>query len=762
MNKSLLFSLLILAMLVCNVNVAQAASRTVCGGLIGCDYTTIQAAINASSDGDLILVLDNTHTEAGIFVNKDVVIRGNGMSTTTVQAAPTASQATNRVFEISDDTTLSIHDLTIASGRTADGTAFVIDGGNGGGILNRGHLTLHNVRVSNNETGNGFDCAVDSCTAGNGGDGAGIYNAVGAHLIVIRSEIMGNESADGAPCSGSQCNVGAGGDGAGIYNAGQLQLIKSTINANENGQEGDCFSGNCNTGNVDYGGAIYNSGFAHIRNSTLHGNLASNGGGIATVGSAETTLSNVTITENNTRVLFQQGGGIYNENRTFIFNGVVADNTGDQCGGTANVAASGENLASDATCSNFTVSGAPVNLRGFGNYGDVLAFNPPDWDSPAYNRGGDCEVTDQRGLRRLRDGGGCDLGAVEKIVHSFCRTVNTPLPDNSPFTENDLVTVNQTGSLIDVQPHVTITHPYVADLFVQLRHSGSFDLVDRPGIPGNACTGDDVAASFFDGASSSAETSCNVTSPALQGGLIPNQPLAPLVGEPLNGEWIMEVGDFAVGDEGTWVGWCLDAEYEPEIAADTLTQFTVSASQLRIGPDDSFYYRVDVTTGSSGWAAADGTLFTFDANVADIDGGAVISGTPTVPNGSNINCTRPGGVGTFFRCDGDAGAMLAANSTFTFFFPYTNPSDVSGCGIGRVNGLLREENMTNLDLLARPECVASTQGSTFPPTTSVPTAVSVAESTAQSTGKHPALLFFMLLATWFVLRFVKLNSDKGV
>ncbi len=62
----------------------SAATYTVCSS--GCDYTSIQAAVNVASDGDTISVAAGTYTE-NVDVTKSVNIVGAGADVTTVQAA---------------------------------------------------------------------------------------------------------------------------------------------------------------------------------------------------------------------------------------------------------------------------------------------------------------------------------------------------------------------------------------------------------------------------------------------------------------------------------------------------------------------------------------------------------------------------------------------------------------------------------------------------------------------------------------------------
>lgn len=55
------------------VGFAQAATLTVCPS--GCEYSSIQAAIDAASPGDIILVHSGGYKEQ-VFVNKDITLEG--------------------------------------------------------------------------------------------------------------------------------------------------------------------------------------------------------------------------------------------------------------------------------------------------------------------------------------------------------------------------------------------------------------------------------------------------------------------------------------------------------------------------------------------------------------------------------------------------------------------------------------------------------------------------------------------------------------
>jgi hypothetical protein len=122
---------------------AQAATTwTVCAS--GCDYASIKAAIAASTtlDGDTLAIAAGVCIEPGITVNKSLTLQGEDADTTIVQAAATRGTATDRVFTIASDVSVTLQDLTIRHGRTA---------GSGGGLATHsGPLTLTNSLVAKN------------------------------------------------------------------------------------------------------------------------------------------------------------------------------------------------------------------------------------------------------------------------------------------------------------------------------------------------------------------------------------------------------------------------------------------------------------------------------------------------------------------------------------------------------------------------------------------------------------------------------------
>ena len=146
----------------------------------GSSYASISAAIAAASDGDVIDIT-GTHTES-IDISKAITLRGTDPSTDIIQAAATQGAATSRVIVASGDKNITIENLTVQNGNSAD---------HGGGIFAdkvTGLLTLDNVIITNNTTaknGGGIstggsnvnfnDCTISNNSTTANGTGGGIH-----------------------------------------------------------------------------------------------------------------------------------------------------------------------------------------------------------------------------------------------------------------------------------------------------------------------------------------------------------------------------------------------------------------------------------------------------------------------------------------------------------------------------------------------------------------------------------------------------------
>jgi hypothetical protein len=372
------------------------ATITVCRS--GCDYTTIQDALDGADTGNgtIIEIQDSLHTESGITVQKDVTIRGQEVRGTIVQAHLNSDDAPDRVFLIERGATVILKAMTIQHGKPA------VEEGKGGGIRNFGALTLQNCVVRDNRANGGGGI-------GNSGD-----------LTLINSSVHGNV-ADGVGPMGLEC-----GNGGGIQcGSGTLLLINSTVNGNQAG-----YKGRARGGGLHIGCGCK----ATLINSTISGNRASResgraynhghslGGGIYVMG--ELQLINSTISHNHAD---GEGGGIFIRQRMDYLYTIVANNTGDG-GNCVAVGSDAEtraerigtnigNLVEDGSCGS-AFDGDPMlgPLTDNGGFTETHALlqGSPAIDALPSNH---CYLsTDQRELPRpatTDDEQLCDIGAFE-------------------------------------------------------------------------------------------------------------------------------------------------------------------------------------------------------------------------------------------------------------------------------------------------------------------------------------------------------------
>lgn len=365
--------------------VADPGDGTCTAADIG-DGCTLREAIDAANSAGGADTIDATGISGVIQLGSalanlstDINIDGPGASILTVRRNTGGDY---RIFTIDASATVNISGLTVPNGHAPDGLnapppnyAPGGDGNPGGGVFNRGTLSLTDVVVSGNRSGNGGNgfirpggwaglgggiyntgtltitgCKITGNKAGDGGgggyapggSGGGIYNT--GELTIIGSTVTGNQAGNGGGGAG---NVGGnGGWGGGIYNSGTITIVTSTVSDNVSGNGVGGFGGGGNGGG---GGGISGSGAATLVNITVSGNLSGNGysfqnmpgvgGGIANGGPM--TISNCTISGNRTgenSVSNGLGGGIYHGSGLLtISNSTITSNWaggGVYCGGT--------------------------------------------------------------------------------------------------------------------------------------------------------------------------------------------------------------------------------------------------------------------------------------------------------------------------------------------------------------------------------------------------------------------------------------------
>lgn len=403
-----------------------------CSDAGGASFCTIQAAVDAASDGDIIQVAGGTYFElvslpkyAEPGFNQQLTIQGAGAANTIVDGGDGGT-----VFTVHPGGQVTLSDLTIRNGSSGGGGGIRNDGGiltvgnsaiidsaalSGGGILNRdgGTLTLISTSVSGNSakgggglqndegvvTVNGGSLSGNSANSGGGiwnkdtmtvtgstltnniasDDGGGVYSNKGV-LALHDTTLHGNSATDDGGAilvysgtltvtHGTLDGNTAGGNGAGIYNdVGVLTMRYSTVLNNVTANDAAGF---------------YNRGPATLTDSSFSGNIAGDdGGAILNASDGALTVSNVTIDGNTAG---DEGGGIRSGGAMTLTNTTLNDNQADTGGGIISFGT--------MTLINSTLSGNMADVLGGGLFaGNGSASTLANNIIANSASGGDCAV----------------------------------------------------------------------------------------------------------------------------------------------------------------------------------------------------------------------------------------------------------------------------------------------------------------------------------------------------------------------------------
>ncbi|MCP4580082.1 MAG: hypothetical protein GY839_00580 [candidate division Zixibacteria bacterium] len=312
------------------------------------DHVTIQAGINASSDGDTVLVQPGTYVENINFNGHNIVLGSLFMTTgdtsyieTTVIDGDSSGSVTT--FDSGEDSTCVLTGFTIRNGADQYG---------GGVLCHNSDPIIRENRINHNSAmfgGGGIECTQSASIIVNNritqnylsyGSGAGVSVSASSDAKIINNMISNNYASQ---AGGAIYTIGegttliegnrifsnyAGIDGGGIYSEWCSPII----------------TGNVIIGNEseDYGGGIYcNWGIASIRHNLIKGNSANNrwGGGIFICRYGAIDCRNNTIIDN---FAGEEGGGIYScaHQPIYVKNAILRNNyapTGPQYYGASTI-----------------------------------------------------------------------------------------------------------------------------------------------------------------------------------------------------------------------------------------------------------------------------------------------------------------------------------------------------------------------------------------------------------------------------------------
>lgn len=387
-------------------------------------YSTIQAAINASQNGDTVLVSPGTYREQLEIIGKYITLQSTSSNVNDTVIAPNSGKTGIMIQQVpykSGTPQVKINRFKITGGNSPDGQGgaitiahsadpiienCLIDNNHstmhGGGILvfNNSHPTIRNNNINNNSAymfGGGIfvvknsspviygntitqNTATGAVFPNGGASGGGLYlendtsNTNARSTPVITGNTITNNTADFAGGAMSlrvgisavieentiSGNQASYGGGVHIETEGGAPVVSDNIVQNNVASLSGTFSGS------GYGGGIsvYASSQPKILRNQIIGNAASRGGGgVVMAESSNSFIAGNTIGANYVADAgTYEGGGVYIANaQANILNNVIRSNTANLGGGVAVLNDANITLTNNTVVkNNATYTGAPA------------------------------------------------------------------------------------------------------------------------------------------------------------------------------------------------------------------------------------------------------------------------------------------------------------------------------------------------------------------------------------------------------------------
>ncbi len=236
-----------------------------------------------------------------------------------------------------------------------------------------------------------------------------------------------------------------------------------------------------------------------------------------------------------------------------------------------------------------------------------------------------------------------------------CNTPNLSIPDYSPQGAADMISVSNGNEITDLDVFVDISHTWVGDLVLTLKHVDTgtvVTLMNRPGSMG--CSGDDAGITLDDDATVNVQDNCSSDpQPAYSEEFyIPYESLSQFATETFAGTWELTASDNSMNDTGKLNEWCLlpvvEIPNNPPVAMDVNVTGAAQVGETLSGAysyqDDENdpkgtsafqWYRADDAVAANKTAIAGATAETYTLFAADKGKNIGFGVTPVALSGTS-------------------------------------------------------------------------------------------------------------------------------